>query len=55
MSRNADFINQAAVFVAAAQHLTAIMLLQIWVNTNAAKMCSGDTGGINEPARMHRI
>lgn len=44
MRRNADFINQTAVFTTA-QHLTVIMVLCVWVNTNAGKMCSGDTRG----------
>lgn len=29
--------------------LTVIMLLCVWVNTNAGKMCSRDTRGINDP------
>lgn len=48
MSRKVDFINQMAVF-ATAQHLIVITVLSIWVNTNAGKMCSGDTRSINDP------
>lgn len=28
--------------------LAVIMLLCVWVHTNAGKMCSGDTRGIND-------
>lgn len=53
MSRNIDFINQTAVFTTA-QHLTVIMVLCVWVNTNAGKMCSGVTRGINDPRACTR-